>query len=335
MQRAFDLAVLGKGDVSPNPLVGCVIVHNDQIIGEGYHQKYGEAHAEVNAVNTVKDKSLLKEADVYVTLEPCSHFGKTPPCADLLAKHQVKRVIIANLDPNPLVSGNGVSRMEADGIIVSSGHMEEIGEQVNKRYFTFMREKRPYIILKWAETKDGFIARKDFSSKWISNANSRQLVHKWRAEEDAIMVGKNTAKHDDPSLNVREWTGHDPIRLVIDRQLTLPNSLKLFSDGQPTICFNSLKNETNDAVEFVKLKEEGIIEQIIAYLHQVRVQSVIIEGGSQLLQGFIDSGFWDEARIFTGQSIFEDGIAAPLLKGQLEDQINVQGDTLVIKRNQN
>jgi len=331
MQRAIELAQLGIGNVSPNPMVGCVIVHADKIIGEGYHEKYGEGHAEVNAINSVKDKSLLKKATVYVTLEPCSHFGKTPPCADLLVSHQVGKVVIANLDPNPLVSGNGVRKLQEAGIDVAVDVLSESALKVNRRFFTMMNEKRPFIILKWAETNDGYIARKDFSSKWISNANSRQLVHKWRAEEDSIMVGTNTAKHDNPSLTVRDWVGSDPLRIVLDRQLVLPEELKLFADGRSTICFNLRENKKVENVEFIKLNEDRILLEMMDVLFERKIQSVIIEGGRQLIQGFIDEGLWDEARIFIGRSHFKEGIEAPDLKGQLQEEINVQGDTLLIK----
>ncbi len=266
MQRAFELAKLGIGSVSPNPLVGCVIVYQDKIIGEGYHQKYGESHAEVNAINSVKNKELLKEADVFVTLEPCSHYGKTPPCADLLVKHQVKKVWIANLDPNPKVDGGGIEKLKKAGIEIETGLNSEIGEDINRRFFTFMRKKRPHIILKWAETEDGYVARKNFDSKWISNTYSRQLVHKLRAEEDSIMVGTNTAKYDNPKLNVRDWNGSNPLRIVIDKQLSLANNLHLFADDEQTICYNLVNHEKSGSVTYVKLDSENFLEAILADL---------------------------------------------------------------------
>lgn len=339
MKRAFELAELGKGSVSPNPLVGCVIIQNGKIIGEGFHQKYGEGHAEVNAVNSVKDKSLLKDADVFVTLEPCSHYGKTPPCADLLIKHQVKKVWVANPDPNPLVSGRGMKKLEEAGIEIETNILSDIGEEVNRRFFTFMRKKRPYIILKWAETADGFVARKNYDSKWISNSYSRQLVHKLRAEEDAIMVGTNTARYDDPQLNVRDWAGSNPIRIVIDKKLSLPENLKLFADGSPTICYNQVKSEIIGAVTFHKLGQADFTEAIIADLYERKIQSVIVEGGSKLLSSFIEKGLWDEAMIFKSVNIFKEGISAPTslldkdLLLQPDHRMDVQGDTLIIIKN--
>ncbi|MEL6561211.1 MAG: bifunctional diaminohydroxyphosphoribosylaminopyrimidine deaminase/5-amino-6-(5-phosphoribosylamino)uracil reductase RibD [Bacteroidota bacterium] len=339
MQRAFELAELGKGSVSPNPLVGCVIVYEDQIIGEGFHQKYGEGHAEVNAVNAVKDKSLLKKSDVFVTLEPCSHHGKTPPCADMLISHQVKKVWVANLDPNPLVSGRGMKKLEQAGIETETGVLADLGEEVNRRFFTFMRKKRPHIILKWAETADGFVARKNYNSKWISNPYSRQLVHKLRAEEDAILVGTNTARYDNPQLNVRDWKGNNPLRIVIDKTLSLPENLKLFTDGFPTICYNQLKNESHGAVTFHQLEEDDFAEAIMADLYQRKVQSVIIEGGSRLLTSFMEKGLWDEAMIFKSKNVFKEGISSPTstidkdLLMQPEDRTDVQGDTLIMIKN--
>ncbi len=228
MQRAIELAQLGIGAVSPNPRVGCLVVHDNKIIGEGWHQKFGEAHAEVNAINSVKDLSLLKESTIYVNLEPCSHEGKTPPCSDLLIKHQVKKVVIANTDTNPLVAGRGVEKLKKAGIAIMTGVLEKEGRELNRRFFTFMEKKRPYIILKWAQTSDGFIAQKNFESKWITNELSRQLVHRWRSEEDAVLVGTRTASHDNPSLTVRDWSGRNPTRIVIDRFLRLNDKLQLF-----------------------------------------------------------------------------------------------------------
>ncbi|HKZ37838.1 MAG TPA: bifunctional diaminohydroxyphosphoribosylaminopyrimidine deaminase/5-amino-6-(5-phosphoribosylamino)uracil reductase RibD, partial [Chryseolinea sp.] len=243
MLRAMELALLGSGLVSPNPLVGCVITYEGKIIGEGWHKKYGEPHAEVNAVNSVPDKRTLRESTVYVTLEPCAHFGKTPPCADLLIEHQIKKVVVANLDSNPLVAGEGIRKLRSSGIEVITGVLDKKGRALNKRFFTIMEKQRPYIILKWAETADGFVARKNFDSKWISDEYSRQLVHKWRAEEDAVLVGMRTAQLDNPELNVRNWSGRNPIRIVIDRFLKLNEKIHLFDGSQKTICYNVLKHE--------------------------------------------------------------------------------------------
>ena len=330
MQRALELAESGRGKVSPNPMVGCVIVHEDRIIGEGYHKEYGKAHAEVNAVNSVENHELLAESTVYVTLEPCAHFGKTPPCANLLVKKQVKRVIIAAFDTNPLVGGKGIQILKEAGIDVQTGLLEKEARIQNKRFFTQIEKRRPYVILKWAQTADGFMAREDYSSKWITNASSRQLVHKWRAEEDAIMVGKNTAKYDDPALNVRDWVGKNPLRLVIDSKLELPNTLKLFDEAVPTICFNTIKSETIGTLEFVKLRAGFQVMEILEQLYQRNIQSVIIEGGSYLLNKFLSSELWDEARVFTSSNKFGNGIAAPIPPAPVSESIEILEDTLRI-----
>ncbi len=332
MQRALQLAHLGAGGVSPNPMVGCVIVHDDKIIGEGYHQKYGEAHAEVNAINAVLDKSILSESDVYVTLEPCSHFGKTPPCADLLIKHQVKKVIICNNDPNPLVAGQGIEKLRQAGIEVEFGLLEQEGRELNKRFFTYIEKKRPYIILKWAESADGFIAKKNYEAVQISNVLSRSFVHKMRSEEDAIMVGTNTAKYDNPKLDTRFWTGKNAVRILIDKDLTLQKTLRIYDNSQITICYNLLKDEVLNDNIFVKIPANYPIEQfIIQDLYQRKIQSIIIEGGTILLQSFINLGLWDEAIMLKSKLILEDGIEAPKIKGMevLRDNL---GDNLVIKR---
>ena len=339
MMRALELAQSGQGNVSPNPMVGCVITKDGQIIGEGYHRKYGGPHAEVNAVNSVKTTSLLVGSEVFVTLEPCSHHGKTPPCADLLIKNQVRKVWIANTDPNPLVSGRGIQKLEAAGIEVVTGLRADEGETVNKRFFTFMRRQRPYIILKWAETADGYIARKNFDSRWISNAYSRQLVHQWRAYEDAIMVGTNTALHDDPKLNVREWTGKDPLRIVIDRNLKLPETLQLFSDGKPTICFNNLDSTQKESVEYIRVEEKNPLACMMHSLYQKNIQSVIVEGGASLLNSFLEEGLWDEIRLFRSPTAFGEGIASPTksafgyLLTQPAEEHDVEGDKLIIINN--
>ncbi|WP_425636691.1 bifunctional diaminohydroxyphosphoribosylaminopyrimidine deaminase/5-amino-6-(5-phosphoribosylamino)uracil reductase RibD [Algoriphagus yeomjeoni] len=330
MRRALELAEFGRGKVSPNPLVGCVIVHQDRIIGEGYHQEYGKAHAEVNAVNSVKNQKFLADATVYVTLEPCAHFGKTPPCANLLVEKKVKRVVIAAFDTNPLVGGKGIQILKDAGIEVQTGVLENETRRQNKRFFTQIEKKRPYVILKWAQTADGFVAREDFSSKWITNASSRQLVHKWRAEEDAIMVGKNTAKYDDPALNVRDWVGKNPRRIVIDSKLELPSTLKLFDEAVPTICYNTLKTEEKGTLEYVKLDSGFKVNDILEDLHKRNIQSVIIEGGSYLLNKFLASELWDEARVFTSSTKFGTGIAAPIPPTPVSETIEVLEDTLRI-----
>lgn len=330
MLRALELAAIGVGSVSPNPMVGCVIVCEDLIIGEGYHQRYGEAHAEVNAINSVKDQSLLQQSTAYVTLEPCSHWGKTPPCANLLVEKKIARVVIAAVDSNPLVGGKGIKILQDSGIEVITGVLEKEARIQNKRFFTQIEKKRPYVILKWAQTADGFVGRSDFSSKWISNSASRQLVHKWRGEEDGIMVGKHTAKYDDPSLNVREWVGGNPTRIIVDSNLELPSTLKLFDQSISTICFNTLKTEKLENLEYVKLRKGFELSELLNELVNRNIQSILVEGGSYLLSKFIASELWDEARVFTSQNKFEAGIPAPKWNQISTESYQIQSDLLQI-----
>lgn len=313
MQRALDLAERGKGAVRPNPLVGCVLVHEGKIIGEGFHAQYGGPHAEVNAIASVTDPKLLTGATAYVSLEPCSHYGKTPPCANLLVDKGIKSVVVATLDPNPLVAGKGVKLLEEAGISVQIGLLEREARWQNRRFFCQQEKQRPYLILKWAQTQDGFIARENFDSKWISCSQSRQLVHQWRAEEQAILVGKNTAFHDNPRLNVRDWSGNDPIRVVLDSRLELPANLNVFDQQIPTLCYNTLKNETLSNLEWIKLSEGNFLDAMLADLHTRQIQSVLIEGGSQTINQFLAAGLWDEARVFKASIQFERGISAPTL----------------------
>lgn len=330
MQRALDLATRGHGRVSPNPMVGCVIVHAHRVIGEGWHQQYGGPHAEVHAVESVVNKELLCESTVYVTLEPCAHHGKTPPCADLLVRHAVKRVVIATLDSNPLVRGLGVARLKEAGTDVAVGLLEQQARHQNRRFFTFVEKQRPYIILKWAQTADRFIAKTTYESKWISNEYARQWVHRWRSEEDAILVGTKTAAHDNPQLNVRDWTGRQPVRVVLDRFLRLPPSLLLFDGSQPTLCYNVLKHEERENLVRLRLPEADFIQHVVRDLHVRKIMSVMVEGGAATLHGFIEQELWDEARIFSSTKTFGSGIQAPALSGRVESQQNVMGDILTV-----
>lgn len=330
IQRTFDLAAMGVGAVSPNPRVGCVIVKGGEVIGEGWHKKFGEAHAEVNAIASVADKNQLAGSTAYVSLEPCSHFGKTPPCSDLLIQHGVKKVVISNLDTNPLVAGEGLKKLKEAGIEVITGVLEKEGRDLNKRFFTYHEKQRPYIILKWAQTSDGFIAHSNYESKWISNEFSRQLVHKWRSEEDAILVGTKTAAHDNPNLTVREWSGRNPVRLVIDRFLRLSDNLNLFDKSVPTVCFNLLKHEEHANLKLVRLDEQHFIPQLLTWLHNEKIQSLIVEGGSQTLSFFIESGLWDEARVFSSPRSFHKGIKSPSLQGDLISREQISTDMLQI-----
>lgn len=330
MRRAIELAEWGRGKVSPNPMVGCVIVHENKIIGEGYHQVYGGPHAEPNAINSVANQDLLSESTVYVSLEPCAHWGKTPPCTNLLVEKKVKKVVIGAIDSNPLVGGKGVQILKQAGIEVVTGVLEKNVREQNKRFFTIIEKKRPYVILKWAQTRDGFVARENFDSKWISNAYSRQLVHKWRSEEDAILVGTSTAKHDNPQLNVRDWEGKDPVRIVLDRNLILDRSLHLFDNAQPTICYNQVKSEKFENLDLVQLKSGFGVKEVLEDLYQRKIQSLIVEGGAQVLKSFIENELWDEARVFTGQVQFGNGISAPLIKGKLVGEFEIMADKLVV-----
>jgi len=330
MRRALELALLGMGSVSPNPMVGCVIVHDGKIVGEGWHKQYGEAHAEVNAIASIADKSLLKECTVYVNLEPCSHFGKTPPCADLLIEHRAMKVAVANLDSNPLVASEGVKKLRTAGIEVITGILEKEGRELNKRFFTAMEKQRPYIVLKWAETSDGFIAHENFDSKWISNEYSRQLVHKWRTEEDAVLVGTKTAFHDNPELNVRNWYGRNPARVVLDRFLRLSDKLHVYDRSQKTLCYNVLKHEEHKNLSLIRVDEENFIGDVVKDLLKKNIQSVMVEGGATTLQLFIDAGLWDEARVFVSDKDFGKGIKASKLPGNLMHQESVFNDTLKI-----
>ncbi len=333
MSRAIELAALGKGSVSPNPLVGCVIAHENKIIGEGYHQKYGEAHAEVNAVKSVSNKDLLPRSTAFVTLEPCAHHGKTPPCADLLIDVGIKKVVIGSKDPFDRVDGKGIQKLKEAGIETVVGVLENKTNEQNRRFLTFHKQNRPYVILKWAQTADGFIARENFDSKWISNEKSRQLVHKWRAEEDAILVGKNTALYDNPSLTVRDWEGRNPTRILIDPNLEIDDSCNLLNEEAKTIIFNGDKEGEERSNKWIKMKDFSV-ESILNQLFQLKIQSIIIEGGAKTLNSFIENDCWDEARVFTATSQFEKGIEAPQIDGRLLKKESIIDDIVEFYRNE-
>jgi len=328
MQRALELATNGLGAVSPNPMVGCVIVCDKQIIGEGWHQKFGGAHAEVNAIDSVENKALLKKATVYVTLEPCSFVGKTPACSDLLISSKVKNVIIGALDPNPRVSGNGIKALKKAGIGVVYGVLEKESIELNKRFFINQKMNRVYVVLKWAQTKDGFIARTNYDSKWISNEYSRQKVHQWRAEEDAILVGKNTALHDNPSLTVRDWSGQNPIRVVLDRNLELVSDINLFDGMVKTLVYNTKESKKLKKLERVKVNDANFLSEVLTDLYQRDIGSLIIEGGSKVLSSFIQLGLWDEARTFTSTQEFVEGIRAPQIQVGVSCKEQIEQDEL-------
>lgn len=312
MRRALQLAELGRGQVAPNPMVGCVVVHDGRIIGEGWHRRFGEAHAEVNALDAVADSSVLPAATVYVTLEPCSHFGKTPPCADRLVREGVKRVVVCNLDTNPLVAGRGIRKLTEAGIEVQTGVLEAEGRVLNRRFFTFIEQHRPYLILKWAETADGFVAAEANRPVAISNSLTNRLVHRWRSEESSIMVGTQTALSDNPRLNVRHWQGQAPLRVVIDRHLQIPTKAHLLDGSQATLVYNQLRDDSKPNLEYVRLRSEGNwIPDILTDLYQRKVQSVLVEGGPTLLNSLIEANCWDEARRIRSPKAIGEGVLAP------------------------
>ena len=318
MQRCLQLAGLGAGQVAPNPMVGAVLVHDGRIIGEGYHRQYGQAHAEVNCIeqaisNGHADK--FKDSVLYVSLEPCAHYGKTPPCADLIIHHRIPQVIIGCRDPFREVDGKGIAKLQNAGIRVITGILEKESLALNKRFFTFHTSHRPYIILKWAQTADARMGAPD-QRLLISNEYSNRLVHKWRSEEQAILVGTNTALADNPELTTRLWPGKSPIRLVIDMELKLPLSLKIFTPGTKTIVFNTRKHGQEGDIEYYQVTEEvSVIPQILNALHSLHIQSVLVEGGARLLQSFIDEKAWDEIRVIENQGLTAGiGLHAPVLK---------------------
>ncbi|MDD3860092.1 MAG: bifunctional diaminohydroxyphosphoribosylaminopyrimidine deaminase/5-amino-6-(5-phosphoribosylamino)uracil reductase RibD [Bacteroidales bacterium] len=318
INRCLELARKGLGSVSPNPMVGSVIVYEDRIIGEGYHRKCGEAHAEVNAVNSVSDKSLLKKSTIYVSLEPCSHFGKTPPCTDMIIREGIPKIVVGSIDPYFKVAGKGIEKLKTAGREVITGVLEKKCVELNKRFYTFHTKRRPYIILKWAQTKDGYIDYRRESSterkaSWITNEYCRTLIHKWRTEEDAFLVGTNTVLLDNPQLTARNWFGRNPLRITIDQDNKLDKNLKIFDNQAETMVFNSKKDSVENNISLIKIDFSiDIIPQILEKLFENQIQSIVVEGGLKTLQAFIDSGFWDEARVFTGKHIFKDGVSAPI-----------------------
>lgn len=335
MRRALDLAALGTGWARPNPIVGCVVVHEKKIIGEGWHQKYGGPHAEVNALNSVQDKSLLPHSRVYVTLEPCSHYGKTPPCADFLLQHGVQDVVICNTDPNPLVAGRGIQKLVDAGCKVHIGVLEQEGRELNRRFFTFQTQKRPYLVLKWAQSADGFIALPNYQPCQISGPLAKQLVHKWRTQEQAILVGTRTALHDNPQLNVRHWPGPAPLRIAIDKQLQLPTTHHLLDDSYPTLLYTLLEKERTTHTEFITLPPDGIfLEHLLTDLYQRNVQSVLVEGGTVLLEALLQANLWDEIRVIKSPVKLAAGVKAPHLPAMpFTPRQHLGDDEITIYRN--
>lgn len=337
MRRCIDLALLGAGRVSPNPMVGAVIVHEDKIIGEGFHQQFGEAHAEVNAVEDALNRNenaaeLLRSSIIYINLEPCAHFGKTPPCTDLIIRYEIPKAVIGCRDPFDPVNGKGIEKLRSQGIEVIEDILKEECINLNKRFFTRIREQRPYIILKWAQTADGFFAPADGSQQWITSPLSKALVHRWRSEEDAVLVGKNTVSADNPQLNVREWKGRNPKRIIIDRNLELPHNLHIFDQSVETIVFNSIKTDIDDNIKYIAPENfDHYLPQYILYqLYLMDIQSVLIEGGAETLNSFLHAGLWDEARILTGPQKWGNGIPAPKIAGSAAETYQIGMDKLEI-----
>tara|TARA_B100000809_G_scaffold60596_2_gene57177 strand:- start:1519 stop:2529 length:1011 start_codon:yes stop_codon:yes gene_type:complete len=330
----LQIAKNGIGTARPNPSVGAVIVYQNKIIGEGFTSPHGENHAEVNAINAVENKSLLKEATIFVTLEPCSHFGKTPPCADLIVKYQLKQVVIGCLDSNILVAGKGVSHLENAGINVIVGVLEKECRKHHKRFFKVQENKRPYIILKWAETKDGFVApisKNEIKPIFISNTYSQQLVHKLRSVEHAILVGTNTVLADNPKLNIRSWSGENPVRVVLDNTLRIPKNSNILDGSAKTIVITatrdknivSSKNLIFEEIDFSK----NIAKQVCEVLSKYHIQSLIVEGGTQTLQTFIDEKLWDEAMVFVGNTSFVNGVKSPIIIKEFKEEF-IESDVL-------
>ncbi len=342
MLRCVEIAKNGLGTTAPNPMVGCVIVHNGRIIGEGYTSAYGGPHAEVNAINSVRDKSFLLEATLYVTLEPCSHYGKTPPCADLIAHHKIPEVVIGLQDPHQKVAGKGIQKLVDSGCTVSIGILEKECRELHKRFLSFHEKRRPYIILKWAQTIDGFIApvpakrANEPKPFWITNTFSRQRVHQWRSEEQAILVGTNTVLEDNPKLDIRHWKGKNPIRIVIDKELHIKGRYHVLDGSIPTLVITQQGNaaEYQKGIDYVALDwSENIAGALCAALYERQINSVLVEGGSQTLNRFINADLWDEARVFIGTHNFKKGLESPRFSGRLTATQKIGQDTLNYFRN--
>jgi len=332
MNRCIELAKNGLGSTYPNPMVGCVLVADGKIIGEGWHQKSGEPHAEVNAIKSVSNKSLLKKATLYVSLEPCSHFGKTPPCSDLIIASEIPEVVIGSIDPNPVVAGKGIAKLKDAGCHVIQGILEKECNELNKRFFTYHTKKRPYIFLKWAESPEGFIAplkKSTVAPFWITNAFSKQWVHKQRATEQAILIGGKTLKEDNPALTTREWHGKNPLRVSILKSIDNLEQLHFFDGTSPALIFIKDQESDSEKLRFVRLKEgNSIPKQICEHLYSIGIQSLIVEGGRETLQSFISSDLWDEAFLFKGDTKISEGLKGPNLEAAPVQITHLDNDRL-------
>lgn len=338
MRRCFELARKGLGFTRTNPLVGCVIVHGERIIGEGYHHKFGGPHAEVNAIRSVKNQELLPESTLYCNLEPCAHHGKTPPCSVLIQQKEIPRVVISNLDPFPSVNGMGAKQMSDAGIQVETGCLEEEGALLNRRFLTYILKRRPYVILKWAQTSDGFMDLErepgdPVGTNWISGPVCRTLVHKWRAEESAIMVGTGTIVTDNPRLNLRRWTGDNPVRVTIDRSGRIPASAHILNGNQDTIVFTTHSGTYSGKTRSIHIDPSYGIADLLDELHEQKIISVMVEGGARLLHAFLNEGLWDEGRVLTGPMTFSQGVKAPFMSSDPREVVNISGTKLEVFTN--
>ncbi|MEN8230062.1 MAG: bifunctional diaminohydroxyphosphoribosylaminopyrimidine deaminase/5-amino-6-(5-phosphoribosylamino)uracil reductase RibD [Bacteroidota bacterium] len=339
MRRCFELARKGLGLTRTNPLVGCVIVHNNRIIGEGYHHEFGGPHAEVNAIRSVKDPSLFSEATLYCSLEPCAHHGKTPPCSMLIAQKGIRRVVISNLDPFPSVNGQGVRQMRDAGIEVEPGCLAEEGTRLNRRFFIYLKKRRPYVILKWAQSLDGFIDLErepgDLEGpRWITGDECQTLVHKWRTEEAAIMVGTNTIITDNPRLNIRRWTGDNPVRITIDRNGRLSKGANILDGEQDTIVFTGVPGKYSGRTRSIHVDPSYELGDLLEELYDQQIISVFVEGGAKLHDSFLKSGLWDEARVFTGKMTFSQGVKAPELHKNPDEKLVLCDTKLELFKNE-
>ena len=333
MQRCIDLAQKGIGNVAPNPMVGAVLVHESRIIGEGWHQQFGGPHAEVNCINSVAeaDRNLISQSTLYVSLEPCNHYGKTPPCTELIIQTQIKKVVIACTDPFDKVNGTGIKKLIDNGVDVITGVLEREAIRLNKRFFIFHQQQRPYVILKWAQSFDDFISLTKGKPVKISNEITDKLVHKWRSEEAAIIVGTNTVINDNPSLTTRNWTGRNPLRIFIDKRLSIDAKYNILDNNSDTLILNLVKNEKVGVNEFILIHDETkLIEELLQLLYKKGIQSLIVEGGTRLLQSFIDNNFWDETRVIKNtELLLQEGIPSPVLKNNVRFNQEWVGDDVI------
>ena len=334
MNRCLNLAQKALGDTHPNPIVGAVVVYDNQIIGEGWHKKAGTPHAEVHAINAVEDKTLLPKSTLYINLEPCSHSGKTPPCADFIIHHKIKKVVYASKDPNPLVAGKGILKLKNAGIEVVEGVLQQEAEYINRRFYTFHQEKRPYILLKWAQSRDGFIApldknKKDQSVFWISSPLSKQKVHQWRSEEVAILIGVQTVLTDNPSLTTREWPGNNPLRIIMDPNNRIPEEATVLQDTFPTLVVNRNRSKKQMAKNKEQLQlSPYTLEELLKNCYEKNILSILVEGGQKTLQSFIENNLWDEVRIFTSNTDLLEWVKAPQFKRNASSTEQVHSDKL-------